>query len=611
MYRTHTCNELTKNNIGENVTLAGFVAKVRDLGSMIFIDLRDHYGITQIVVRAENLKKIASNLVKESTIKIKGEVVQRESVNNNIYTGDIEVIANDIEILSVAVKNLPFEINEEYKNNKEDLRLKYRFLDLRNNKIHQNIIRRAKIMKDMRAYMDNAGFLEIQTPIFANSSPEGARDYLIPSRLHPGEFYALPQAPQQFKQLLMVSGFDKYYQIAPCFRDEDPRADRSPCEFYQLDFEMSFATQEDVFKVLEGLLYDVFTKNTTKKVDKIPFRKIPYNTSMELYGIDKPDLRHPLINVNVTEELKDVDIYSQNTSYMILIPKTFSRKTYDKLTEKLKKDYGATGLGWVKIENNECSGGISKFITDDIYTKLINKHKQTEQLAIDNNYTKLAETKEMVISDYSNYSIFVISDKDKKVAQTLAGNLRIELAEVAELIDTNEYRFCFITDFPMYEETDDAKLDFAHNPFSMPQCTLEEIRTKNPLDILAYQYDVVCNGFEITSGAVRNHDISMMEEVFGVLGYTKEELIKRFKALYTAFQYGAPPHAGAAPGLDRIVMLLNEETNLREVIAFPKNKKARDQMIDAPSKISDEQLEELHISVIKEHLQLDETEDKI
>ena len=545
MYRTHNCNELRIENIGEEVTIAGFVSKIRNYGGLTFIDIRDHYGITQVVIRDEKLIEKYSKVPAESTIRVKGKVVERENKNPNIPTGDIEINGEEIEVLGRAKVNLPFEINSDYRNNKEDLRLQYRFLDLRNSDIHKNIVLRSKIMKDVRNYMDGLGFVEIQTPIFANSSPEGARDYLIPSRLHKGEFYALPQAPQQFKQLLMMSGFDKYYQIAPCFRDEDPRADRSPCEFYQIDFEMSFAEQEDVLKVIEGLLHDVFSKNTDKKVDNVGFRRISYSDSLEYFGIDKPDLRNVLLNVNISKEMelirKDATIIKENT-YGIVIPKILTRKEYDKIVEEVKKETEEQ-IYYYKVQDGEISGGISKFVTEDLKNSILEKNENVKEIVT--------------------------------------------------------FRFCFIVDFPMYELNDEGKIDFAHNPFSMPQISKEDIDKVDPLTIKAYQYDAVCNGFEVTSGAVRNYDIEMMEKVFKIAGYSKEDLQEKFKALYTAFEYGAMPHAGAAPGLDRLVMLLAEETSIREVIAFPKNKKARDLMVNAPSKISEEQLRELHIQMIK------------
>ena len=600
MYRTHNCNELRIGNIGEEVTIAGFVSKIRNYGGLTFIDIRDHYGITQVVIRDEKLIEKYSKVPAESTIRVKGKVVERENKNPNIPTGDIEINGEEIEVLGRAKVNLPFEINSDYRNNKEDLRLQYRFLDLRNSDIHKNIVLRSKIMKDVRNYMDSLGFVEIQTPIFANSSPEGARDYLVPSRLHKGEFYALPQAPQQFKQLLMMSGFDKYYQIAPCFRDEDPRADRSPCEFYQIDFEMSFAEQEDVLKVIEGLLHDVFSKNTTdKKVDNVGFRRISYSDSLEYFGIDKPDLRNVLLNVNISKEVedirKDATIIKENT-YGIIIPKILTRKEYDKIVEEVKKETEEQ-IYYYKVQDGEISGGISKFVTEDLKNSILEKNEEVKEIVGTKDYI----AKERLLKfDNNNHSVFIITNSVKEKAEKIAGITRIKLGQELDIIEKDTFRFCFIVDFPMYELNDEGKIDFAHNPFSMPQISKEDITEVDPLSIKAYQYDAVCNGFEVTSGAVRNYDIEMMEKVFKIAGYSKEDLQEKFKALYTAFEYGAMPHAGAAPGLDRLVMLLAEETSIREVIAFPKNKKARDLMVNAPSKISEEQLKELHIMVIDE-----------
>ena len=599
MYRTHNCNELRIGNIGEEATIAGFVSKIRNYGGLIFIDIRDHYGITQVVIRDEKLIEKYSKVPAESTIRVKGKVVERENKNPNIPTGDIEINGEEIEVLGRAKVNLPFEINSDYRNNKEDLRLQYRFLDLRNSDIHKNIVLRSKIMKDVRNYMDSLGFVEIQTPIFANSSPEGARDYLVPSRLHKGEFYALPQAPQQFKQLLMMSGFDKYYQIAPCFRDEDPRADRSPCEFYQIDFEMSFAEQEDVLKVIEGLLYDVFSKNTDKKVDNVGFRRISYSDSLEYFGIDKPDLRNVLLNVNISKEIEDIRkdaMIIKEDTYGIVIPKILTRKEYDKIVEEVKKETEEQ-IYYYKVQDGEISGGISKFVTEDLKNSILEKNEEVKEIVGTKDYI----AKERLLEfDNNNHSVFIITNSVKEKAEKIAGITRIKLGQELDIIEKDTFRFCFIVDFPMYELNDEGKIDFAHNPFSMPQISKEDITEVDPLSIKAYQYDAVCNGFEVTSGAVRNYDIEMMEKVFKIAGYSKEDLQEKFKALYTAFEYGAMPHAGAAPGLDRLVMLLAEETSIREVIAFPKNKKARDLMVNAPSKISEEQLKELHIMVIDE-----------
>ena len=578
MYRTKTCGELNIHNVEEVVELSGWIQKIRNLGGMIFIDLRDEFGITQIVINDEKMQQEAKEWNTESCIHIKGKVVERSSKNNKIPTGEIEVVASQVEILGKCKNVLPFEINNNQEV-REDLRLEYRFLDLRNEKLHNNILLRSKILKTLREKMDELDFTEIQTPILANSSPEGARDYLVPSRLNPGEFYALPQAPQQFKQLLMVSGFNKYYQIAPCFRDEDPRADRAPGEFYQLDFEMSFATQEDVFKVMEEVVPYTFKKFTNWKVDEGPFIRIPYKEAMEKYGIDKPDLRNPLIIQDVTDIFKNSDFnaFKGKTVKAIVVPNgaTQGRKFFDKMGEfATTEEVGAKGLAWTKIEQDDSvTGGIAKFITSDIKEKL-----------------------EKQIGAEKNSAIFFIADELEK-AQKIAGLVRIELGKRLELIEKDVYKFCFIVDFPMYELSDEGTIDFSHNPFSMPQGGLEALETKNPLDILAYQYDLVCNGVELSSGAVRNHDINIMIKAFEMAGYTEEEVKSKFGALYTAFQFGAPPHAGIAPGFDRMLMLLTDSDTIRDVIAFPLNSKAQDLMMGAPGEVKYDQLKDIHIKV--------------
>ncbi len=578
MYRTKTCGELTIKNVGEQVELSGWIQKIRNLGGMIFIDLRDEFGITQIVVNDEKLQEFAKELHSESCIHINGKIVERTSKNNKLPTGEIEVIANDIEVLGKCKNILPFEINTDQEV-REDLRLEYRFLDLRNEKLHNNILLRSKILKTLRDKMDELEFTEIQTPILANSSPEGARDYLVPSRLNPGEFYALPQAPQQFKQLLMVGGFNKYYQIAPCFRDEDPRADRAPGEFYQLDFEMSFATQEDVFKVIEDVVPYTFEKFTNWKVDKGPFVRIPYKEAMEKYGIDKPDLRNPLIIQDVTEIFKDSEFnaFKDKTIKAIVVPNGAEqgRKFFDKMVEyATSEEVGAKGLAWTKFERTgEITGGIAKFITQNIKEELEKKYNVQK-----------------------NDSIFFIADELKN-AQKIAGLVRIELGRRLDLLEKDVYRFCFIVDFPMYELSDEGTIDFSHNPFSMPQGGLKALQEENPLEILAYQYDLVCNGYEMASGAVRNHNPEIMIKAFEIAGYTEEDVKSRFGALYNAFQYGTPPHAGAAPGVDRMVMLIANSQNIREIIAFPKNKKARDLLMRAPSNVSEQQLKDVHIKL--------------
>ena len=574
MYRNKNCGELNIKNVGENVVIAGWVQRIRNLGSMKFIDLRDQFGITQIIVN----DNCADNLVTECVIQVDGTVIERTNKNSKIPTGEIEIEAKKIEVLGTCKNILPFEVNsEKAADAREDLRLEYRFLDLRNEKLHKTIILRSEIMKTIRNKMDELGFTEIQTPILANSSPEGARDFLVPSRLHPGEFYALPQAPQQFKQLLMVSGFDKYYQIAPCFRDEDPRADRAPGEFYQLDFEMSFAEQKDVLSVLEDIFTTIFKKHTNWKITDTPFPRIPYKEAMEKYGSDKPDLRNPLIIQDVTQLFKDTEFnaFKEKTIKAIIVENGAEqgRKFFDNMGEYAVNELEAKGLAWVKFEKeNEITGGIAKFITKEI-------KKWLEE-----------------IGAKPNVAIFFIADEFKK-AQKIAGGVRLELGKRLDLIEKGVYKFCFIVDFPMYELSDEGTVDFNHNPFSMPQGGMEALITKNPLDILAYQYDAVCNGYEITSGAVRNHSPEIMVKAFEIAGYEEETIKTKFGALYNAFQYGTPPHAGAAAGLDRLVMLAANSDNIREVIAFPKNKKARDLLMRAPSKVTEQQLKDVHIKI--------------
>ena len=574
MYRNKNCGELNIKNVGENVVIAGWVQRIRNLGSMKFIDLRDQFGITQIIVN----DNCADNLVTECVIQVDGTVIERTNKNSKIPTGEIEIEAKKIEVLGTCKNILPFEVNsEKAADAREDLRLEYRFLDLRNEKLHKTIILRSEIMKTIRNKMDELGFTEIQTPILANSSPEGARDFLVPSRLHPGEFYALPQAPQQFKQLLMVSGFDKYYQIAPCFRDEDPRADRAPGVFYQLDFEMSFAEQKDVLSVLEDIFTTIFKKHTNWKITDTPFPRIPYKEAMERYGSDKPDLRNPLIIQDVTQLFKDTEFnaFKGKTIKAIIVENGAEqgRKFFDNMGEYAVNELEAKGLAWVKFEKeNEITGGIAKFITKEI-------KKGLEE-----------------IGAKPNVAIFFIADEFKK-AQKIAGGVRLELGKRLDLIEKGVYKFCFIVDFPMYELSEEGTVDFNHNPFSMPQGGMEALITQNPLDILAYQYDAVCNGYEITSGAVRNHSPEIMVKAFEIAGYEEETIKTKFGALYNAFQYGTPPHAGAAAGLDRLVMLAANSDNIREVIAFPKNKKARDLLMRAPSKVTEQQLKDVHIKI--------------
>ena len=578
MYRDHNCGELNIKNVNEVVMLAGWVQRIRNLGSMQFVDLRDNYGITQVVISTDELKKQMENITEETVVSISGKVVERSNKNPKMATGEIEIEASKIEILGKCKSVLPFAINSEkvdISNVREDLRLQYRYLDLRNDKIHNNILLRSKVIKTFRDEMDKLGFYEFQTPILANSSPEGARDYLVPSRLHAGKFYALPQAPQQFKQLLMCSGFDKYYQIAPCFRDEDPRADRAPGEFYQLDMEMSFATQEDVFKVIEKVIPTVFKKHTNWDVSDTPFVRIPYKEAMEKYGIDRPDLRNPLVIEDATEAFTNTEFnaFKGKTIKAIIVPDGAKngRKFFDNMVDFAVNNCEAKGLAWVKIdEDNNINGGIAKFVTDEI---------------------------KIEIGAKAGDAVFFIADEFKK-AQKIAGLVRIELGKRLNLIEKNVYKFCWIVDFPMYEfNEDEGKVDFNHNPFSMPQGGLDALENKDPLDILAYQYDLVCNGYELASGAVRNHNPEIMVKAFEIAGYTEDDVKKKFGALYTAFQYGTPPHAGVAPGIDRIVMLIADTDNIRDVIAFPKNKKARDVMMNAPWFVTDEQLKDVHIAV--------------
>lgn len=581
-YRTHTCNELRLEDEGSEVRVAGFVRTIRDLGGFVFIDLKDHYGVTQITTQdvkiLEQIKKI--NL--ESTICVTGKVVKRptENINDKIETGKIEIVINTLEVLNNVVNPLPFEI-EKSREVREDLRLEYRFLDLRNDTIHKKIVFRSQVLKTLRDKMDSMGFIEIQTPILTSSSPEGARDFLIPSRIHPGEFYALPQAPQQFKQLLMISGFDKYYQIAPCFRDEDPRADRSPGEFYQLDFEMSFVEEEDVLKVLEEVIGYTFRKHTTSKIYEAPFVRIPYRESVDKYGSDKPDLRNPLVLSDLTEVFSNTDfnVFKNKTIKCIAVDTTsVTRKFFDEMVKCAKEELSLGGLAWIKInEDGTIAGSIAKYIPEDMLIKI----------------KEITNAKE-------GYGIFFLAGEYEQVCKE-AGNVRIELGKRLNLIDNDVYKFCFVVDFPMYELDDEGKIEFAHNPFSMPKGGVESLDNMNPVDILAHQYDLVCNGYEIASGAVRNHNTDVMLKAFNIAGYTKEHVENKFGALFNAFKYGAPPHAGAAPGIDRIVMLLCKEHSIREVIAFPKNSKARDLLMQAPNFVNEAQLKDVHIKIDKEN----------
>ena len=576
-YRTHKCNELKLQDVSTEVILSGFVRSVRDLGALIFIGLKDHYGLTQLVIKDKELQeRFRKEVNTESTILVNGIVLKRDeqNINKNMQTGEIEVEVTTFEILSKSVSVLPFEV-EDSRKVREDLRLEYRFLDLRNDEIHEKIVFRSKVLKALRDKMDELDFVEIQTPILANSSPEGARDFLVPSRIHPGEFYALPQAPQQFKQLLMISGFDKYYQIAPCFRDEDPRADRSPGEFYQLDFEMSFAEESDVQAVIKDVVGSTFEKFTTKRVEG--FERITYKDAMEKYGIDKPDLRNPLIIQDVTKAFENTEfkVFKDKTIKCLKINSNgLTRRFFDDIVKYAVSDLELPGLAWIRLDENEnISGTITKFIDSETLNKLKD-----------------------IIDLKANEAVFLVADNYMKACSD-AGKVRIELGNRLDILEKDVYKFCFIVDFPMYELSDEGKIEFNHNPFSMPVGGMDSLLNKNPLDIVAHQFDLVCNGYELASGAVRNHNIDVMVKAFEIAGYTREDVETRFGSLFNAFQYGAPPHAGAAPGIDRMVMLLLDEQNIREVIAFPKNSKARDLLMRAPAIVSEEQLKDVHIKL--------------
>ena len=580
-YRTHNCSEIRLDHVGQEIKLAGWVETIRDLGGVIFLDLRDQYGITQIVVSGnDELVEQAKRIPTESTVSIFGIVRKRdeETINKNIATGEVELFAKEIVILGKRLKNLPFEVNTD-KEVREDLRLQYRFLDLRNNRLKENLILRAKVLQYIRNQMTERGFLEVQTPVLTSSSPEGARDYLVPSRVHPGKFYALPQAPQQFKQLLMVSGIDKYFQIAPCFRDEDARADRAPGEFYQLDMEMAFATQEDVFKVIEEVMYNLFTEFSNIKVGDHPFPRIPYREAMLKYGSDKPDLRNPLIIQDITNIFENLEFkaFANKTVRVIVVPNGADnpRSFFEGMTDFAISECKAKGLAWLKVnEDRTLQGPIAKFLEE----------KREEMLT--------------QIGANPGDAIFFIAEVPG-IVEKLAGQIRQELGIRLDLLEKDIYRFCWIVDFPMYELSDEGKIDFCHNPFSMPQGGLEALNSQEPLDILAYQYDIVCNGIELSSGAVRNHDPEIMLKAFEIAGYDKKVIEEKFPALFLAFHYGAPPHAGIAPGLDRILMMLKNEDNIREVIAFPMNSKAQDLLMGAPSEVTEKQLEEVHIKVVE------------
>ncbi len=576
MYRDLTMKDVSEQQIGQTLQVAGWVENIRDHGGVSFIDLRDMYGVLQVVIRKPELLK---GITKEMCLSITGLMEHRdeETYNPKIPSGTIELEAHKIDVLGRVYKQLPFEIQTS-KEIREDVRLKYRYLDLRNAKVKDNIVFRSKVISYLRQKMTDMGFLEIQTPILCASSPEGARDYIVPSRKFKGKFYALPQAPQQYKQLLMASGFDKYFQIAPCFRDEDARADRSPGEFYQLDFEMSFVTQEDVFKVGEEVLHDTFEKFASEgsKITQTPFPIISYKQAMLEFGCDKPDLRNPLRIMDVTEFFQRCTFkpFLGRTVRAIKVHAEMSKGFHEKLLS-FATSLGMGGLGYLEVaEDMSYKGPIDKFIPEEMKGEL-------------------AELAGLSAGD----TIFFIADKEEK-ANYYAGHIRTELGEKLDLIEKDAYRFCYVNDFPMFELDPETKqIGFTHNPFSMPQGGLEALNTMDPLEILAYQYDIVCNGVELSSGAVRNHDIEIMKKAFAIVGYDEETLKTKFGALYQAFQFGAPPHAGMAPGVDRMIMLLRNEENIREVIAFPMNGNAQDLMCGAPGEVTEQQLREVHIKV--------------
>ncbi|MBR7186227.1 MAG: aspartate--tRNA ligase [Clostridia bacterium] len=578
-YRTHNCNELRAEDVGKKVRLAGWLDSKRDKGGLLFAVLRDFYGTTQIVCSEEPCLSVFREIPTESTVSVEGTVVLRSAPNEKLATGLIEIVPEKVEVLGRRLTQaLPFEVSHSLDAG-EDARLRYRFLDLRNPAVKEKIVLRSKIIADLRRLMTEEGFYEISTPILTSSSPEGARDYIVPSRLYPGEFYALPQAPQQYKQLLMCSGFDKYFQIAPCFRDEDARADRSPGEFYQLDIEMAFATQEDVFAVLERVLPPVFAKYSGWDADKPPFARVPYREALEKYGTDKPDLRNPLLISDVTDLVhgSGFGALEGKTVKAIAVPEfTQTRKFIDKLGEDFKVKTEGGQMYWFRLDESEnLVGGISKFLTE-----------------------KIVGLKEALGLKAGSF-VALVAEEKLGLAQKRAGVLRTMLGTGLDLLEKNVFRFCWIVDFPMYEIGEESgELEFCHNPFSMPQGGMKALEEQNPLDILAYQYDIVCNGVELSSGAVRNHDPAIMLKAFSLVGMGKDVVESKFPALYHAFEYGAPPHAGVAPGVDRMVMLISNTVNIREVIAFPMNAKARDLMMNAPSPVEKKQLDDVHIQIV-------------
>ena len=574
-YRTIYCGEVTTANIGEEIRVAGWLEQKRNLGSLVFMTLRDETGVIQLI--SEDIESF-KDITRESTMTVTGTVRHRAEgmTNPNMKTGEVEVLVSSFEVLGEALNVLPFEINRST-DAFEDTRLKYRYLDLRNPKVHDRILFRTEVLDYMRKIMKEMKFTEIQTPIITASSPEGARDFIVPSRKYKGKFYALPQAPQIFKQLLMCSGFNRYFQIAPCFRDEDPRSDRLYGEFYQLDLEMSFATDEDVYEVGEKIFYDIFTHFSNKEVSPRPFRRIPYREAMLKYGSDKPDLRNPLIIEDITDILSKSTFEPFKTSHIrgITVTNIDKSNSWYKSMEEYMKSVGAVGLSYIKVnEDMTFKSSIDKFLDDSLRKELIDKCHLVPGSAL-----------------------FVLADSKNKINK-LAGLLRIKLGSELDLIDKNKYEFCIVNDFPMYEyNEEDGKFDFGHNPFSMPQGGLEALKEDNLENVLAYQYDFVCNGYEMASGAVRNHDIKIMKRAFELAGYTEEDVETKFRSLYTAFQYGAPPHAGMAPGIDRILMLLKDEENIREMVAFPLGANGADAMMGCPGEVFEKQLRETHIKV--------------
>ncbi len=574
LYRSHMCGKLSSKHIGAEVKIAGWVNNIRKMGSLTFLTLRDQTGVVQVFIEDDSLTQ---NLTRESTVTISGTVRSRgeKNINHDMATGEIEVVAKTLEVLGACEETLPFEIVRAREQN-ENTRLKYRYIDLRNEQNYKNILLRADLLKFIREQMNELEFVEVQTPILTSSSPEGARDYLVPSRINPGQFYALPQSPQIFKQLLMISGFTRYFQIAPCFRDEDARADRSPTEFYQIDFEGSFLSQEDILEVLQTILYNTLTHFTTLQVDKPPFVRIKYNDSMAMYGSDKPDLRNPLKLICLTEPFTHHTFTVLNGKHIYALKakaNEMGRRFFDGLTDFIKLQ-GAGGLVYLKFDGESLSGPASKYFDE----KDLNNLKTIAGLE-------------------AGDTLFIVCDADKEKAMKLTGLLRNELGEKLNLIDKSCFKPCFIVDFPFYEKDDDGNVAFAHNPFTYPQGGMSSLKEMNPFDILAFQYDLVLNGVELASGAVRNHSRDIMVEAFRLAGYPRETVEEKFPALFNAFKFGAPPHAGAAIGFDRLLMFLCDETSIKEVMAFPMNKSAQDPLMGAPSTVTDKQLKDVHIKV--------------